>query len=456
MAVNTAINYRLPQVEQLLQHPSLQTYILALSRPVVTEIIRSQFALIRQSERFQVQGVEGVDVLAAVIKACEVQQSKRQVRVINTTGIAVHTNLGRSPIATELWDSAREVNTGYSNLELELATGKRGGRNGLLPTLVNAWLGAEDCVIVNNNAASLYLILHALAAGKEVIVSRGEQIQIGGGFRIPDILALSGCKLVEVGTTNITTSDDYINALTDNTAMVLMVHQSNFSIQGFTESPDIQDVAKRLPEHVQLVVDQGSGLSSEQYANSETSLSRYLHMGADLVCFSGDKILGGPQAGVIAGRQDLTQVLLKNPMMRAFRAGRIVLALLEELLIKKLNQEPSGEGVAQHTLLRCRHTRILADRLTVKWSPYAEVVSMEMQVGGGSIPSETYACFGLALSLPGKAQQHLDAFRVMPTPIIAYLHADRLMLNLATLLDDDLPRFEAQIEHYLQRFLSIG
>ncbi|MGF1885590.1 L-seryl-tRNA(Sec) selenium transferase [Photobacterium profundum] len=456
MAVNTAINYRLPQVEQLLQYPSLQTYILALSRPVVTDIIRSQFALIRQSERFQVQGVEGVDVLAVVIKACEVLQGKRQVRVINATGIAVHTNLGRSPIATALWDSAREVNTGYSNLELELATGKRGGRNGLLPTLVNAWLGAEDCVIVNNNAASLYLILHALAAGKEVIVSRGEQIQIGGGFRIPDILALSGCKLVEVGTTNITTSDDYINALTDNTAMVLMVHQSNFSIQGFTESPDIQDVAKRLPEHVQLVVDQGSGLSSEQYANSETSLSRYLHMGADLVCFSGDKILGGPQAGIIAGRQDLTQVLLKNPMMRAFRAGRIVLALLEELLVKKLNQEPSGEGVAQHTLLRCRHTRILADRLTVKWSPYAEVVSMEMQVGGGSIPSETYACFGLALSLPGKAQQHLDAFRVMPTPIIAYLHADRLMLNLATLLDDDLPRLEAQIEHYLQRFLSIG
>ncbi|MGF1860329.1 L-seryl-tRNA(Sec) selenium transferase [Photobacterium profundum] len=456
MAVNTAINYRLPQVEQLLQYPSLQTYILALSRPVVTDIIRSQFALIRQSERFQVQGVEGVDVLAVVIKACEVLQGKRQVRVINATGIAVHTNLGRSPIATALWDSAREVNTGYSNLELELATGKRGGRNGLLPTLVNAWLGAEDCVIVNNNAASLYLILHALAAGKEVIVSRGEQIQIGGGFRIPDILALSGCKLVEVGTTNITTSDDYINALTDNTAMVLMVHQSNFSIQGFTESPDIQDVAKRLPEHVQLVVDQGSGLSSEQYANSETSLSRYLHMGADLVCFSGDKILGGPQAGIIAGRQDLTQVLLKNPMMRAFRAGRIVLALLEELLVKKLNQEPSGEGAAQHTLLRCRHTRILADRLTVKWSPYAEVVSMEMQVGGGSIPSETYACFGLALSLPGKAQQHLDAFRVMPTPIIAYLHADRLMLNLATLLDDDLPRFEAQIEHYLQRFLSIG
>jgi len=452
VAVKTAINYRLPQVEQLLQHPSLQPYVLALSRPVVTEIIRSQLTLIRQSERFKVQGAEGIDVLAAVVKVCEVQQSKRQMRVLNATGIAVHTNLGRSPIVTEIWDSVREVNTGYSNLELELATGKRGGRNGLLPTLVNAWLGAEDCVIVNNNAASIYLILHALAAGKEVIVSRGEQIQIGGGFRIPDILALSGCKLVEVGTTNITTSDDYINAITDNTAMVLMVHQSNFSIQGFTESPDIQDVAKRLPEHVQLVVDQGSGLSSEQYASSETSLSRYLQMGADLVCFSGDKILGGPQAGIIAGRQGLTKILAKNPMMRTFRPGRIVLSLLEELLIRKLNQTPSGEGIAQHTLLRCQHTRALAERLVAKWAPYAEMVPMEMQVGGGSIPSETYDCYGLALLLPGKAQQHLDALRAMPTPIIAYLHADRLMLNLATLLDDDLHHFESQIEHYLQRF----
>jgi len=452
VAVKTAINYRLPQVEQLLQHPSLQPYILALSRPVVTEIIRSQLTLIRQSERFKVQGVEGIDVLTAVIKVCEVQQCKRQMRVLNATGIAVHTNLGRSPIATELWDSVREVNTGYSNLELELATGKRGGRNGLLPTLVNAWLGAEDCVIVNNNAASIYLALHALAAGKEVIVSRGEQIQIGGGFRIPDILALSGCKLVEVGTTNITTSDDYINAITDNTAMVLMVHQSNFSIQGFTESPDIQDVARHLPEHVQLVVDQGSGLSSEQYANSEISLSRYLQMGADLVCFSGDKILGGPQAGIIAGRQGLTKILAKNPMMRTFRPGRIVLSLLEELLIRKLNQTPSGEGIAQHTLLRCQTTRALAERLVAKWAPYAEMVPMEMQVGGGSIPSETYDCYGLVLSLPGKAPQHLDALRAMPIPIIAYLHADRLMLNLATLLDDDLYHFESQIEHYLQRF----
>ncbi|WP_234418504.1 L-seryl-tRNA(Sec) selenium transferase [Dongshaea marina] len=450
MSAKTAVNYRLPQVEQLLQHNILVPYIRILSRPVVTEIIRAQFAKIRQSPLFKEKGVDGIDVLQLLVKACEEQQLRRQTRVINATGIAVHTNLGRSPLCPELWDSVRHINTGYSNLELELSSGKRGGRNGLLSTLVNAWLGAEDCVLVNNNAASMYLILHALAAGKEVIVSRGEQIQIGGGFRIPDILALSGCKLVEVGTTNITTSDDYIDAITENTAMVLMVHQSNFSIQGFTESPDIQDVARRLPEHVQLVVDQGSGLSTEQYADSETSLARYLQMGADLVCFSGDKIIGGPQAGFIAGRSELTKILAKNPMMRAFRPGRIVLSLLEELLVRKLNQLDSGEGVAQHALNRAQQTRELADELAARWPGYAQATPMQMQVGGGSIPSETYDCFGLTLSLPGKAQQHLDALRALATPIIGYLQSERVLLNLATLLPEDMALFLSQLDSYFE------
>ncbi|ELR63878.1 L-seryl-tRNA(Sec) selenium transferase [Photobacterium marinum] len=454
MAVTSAINYRLPQVEQLLQHPSLEKYIKSVSRPVVTNIIRNQLAVIRQSDAFKQKGVEGVNVIKDITQLCEQYRQQRLTRVINATGIAVHTNLGRSPLSTDLWDSVRRVNTGYSNLELELSTGKRGGRNGLLPALVTNWIGAEDCVVVNNNAASVYLVLQALASGKEVIVSRGEQVQIGGGFRIPDILLMSGCKLVEVGTTNITTSDDYINAITENTALVLMVHQSNFSIQGFTESPDIEDVARRLPEHVRLVVDQGSGLSSEQYADSETPLSRYLQLGADLVCFSGDKILGGPQAGIIAGKQSLTQILAKNPMMRAFRPGRIVLSLLEEMLVRKLNREASGEGVAQHTLNRCGTTADRAVDLMTQWQPWAKAVPLQMQVGGGSIPSETYDCYGLALSLPGKAQRHLDALRSMPTPIIGYLHGDKLMLNLATLLEEDLPLFKAQMGNYLQSLVK--
>ena len=448
------INYRLPQIEQLLQHSDLADYVRLLSRPVVTNTLRQLFASIRQHPDFKTQGVNDLDIMALVLDSCRQLYRRRQQRVINATGIAVHTNLGRSPINEQIWDSVKAVNTGYNNLELKLSDGKRGDRNGLLPTLIQSWIGAEDCVVVNNNAASVYLVLHALAAGKEVIVSRGEQVQIGGGFRIPDILALSGCKLVEVGTTNITTSDDYINAITENTAMVLMVHQSNFSMQGFTESPDIQDVAERLPEHVSLVIDQGSGLSSEQYAQSEVSLPRYLQMGVDLVCFSGDKIIGGPQAGIIAGCSKLCQQLAKNPMMRTFRSGRIVLSMLEQLLVQKLNRDPAAFGVAQQALDRAKVSQSLAQQWALRWKSYAQAVPLVMQVGGGAIPSETYPCYGLKLTLPGKAQAHLDALRDLPTPIIGYVNSNQLLLNVATLLDSDHAVFIAQLDDYIQSYTN--
>ncbi|HIF9238606.1 TPA: L-seryl-tRNA(Sec) selenium transferase [Photobacterium damselae] len=445
-------NFRLPQVEKLLQQAEFQIYIEQLSRPVVTDIIRTLFAKLRLDPQFQAQGVAAFDINQLVRQRCQIIREQRQQRVINATGIAVHTNLGRSPIHQQLWQQVTELNTSYSNLELKLSDGKRGQRNGLLSSLVHSWLGAEECVVVNNNAASIYLALHGLAAGKEVIVSRGEQIQIGGGFRIPDILALSGCTLVEVGTTNITTSDDYINAITENTAMVLMVHQSNFSMQGFTESPDISDVAKRLPEHIALVVDQGSGLSSESYAQSETALQTYLKMGADLVCFSGDKILGGPQAGIIAGDKALCLRLSKNPMMRAFRSSRIVLSLLEQLLIDKLNKKESGKGIAERTLQALAEKKHLAEQLAKRWKPFSCITELQMQVGGGSIPTETYPCLGLTLTLPGKAQQHLEALRSFAVPIIGYLNRNQLILNVATLLPHDMDIFIQQLDSYIAQF----
>ena len=244
----------------------------------------------------------------------------------------------------DLWDEVRDLNTGYNNLELDLATGKRGGRKGLIAPLLRCLTQAEDSLVVNNNAASLFLLLQEVAKGREVIVSRGEQIQIGGGFRIPDILALSGAKLVEVGTTNITTAKDYLDAITDQTALVLMVHRSNFAIRGFTESPDINEVARALPEQVVLAVDQGSGLTTEEFAPDETSVRQYIKAGADLVCYSGDKLLGGPQSGIISGRSDLIKRLEKHPMMRTFRPSRIVYSLLERLLIHKLNKSPNRRG----------------------------------------------------------------------------------------------------------------
>lgn len=450
-ASTARINYRLPQVEQLLQLTLLAPFISQLSRPVVTDLIRAELASIRQSETFKTEGTQHIDVNQRIVQRCERLMLQRQHRVINATGIALHTNLGRSPLHQEVWDAISEVNTGYTNLEITLENGKRGGRNGLLPTLVRSWLGAENVLLVNNNAASVYLVLLELAKGKEVIVSRGEQIQIGGGFRIPDILALSGCKLVEVGTTNVTTADDYINAITDDTALVLMVHQSNFFIGGFTESPDIRDVKRRLPSHVNLVIDQGSGMSTESFAPDETQLATYLDMGADLVCFSGDKILGGPQAGLIAGRDDLIQRLGRNPMMRAFRCGRIILSLMEELLVRKLNQDTAGQGIAERTLAHLPQARQWCESLAQRWPYWVAFVALSTQVGGGTMPAQTYPGCGLVLNTPLKPQALLDHLRLGTPAIFGYLHNNQVVLNLTTVLAADQAAFVERLDAFFQQ-----
>ncbi|NAW67993.1 L-seryl-tRNA(Sec) selenium transferase [Vibrio sp. V27_P1S3P104] len=445
------INYRLPQVEQLLQLAILAPFISQLSRPVVTDIIRTELASIRQSEAFKTKGAQHIDINLRIVQRCERVSLQRQHRVINATGIALHTNLGRSPLHREVWDAISDVNTGYTNLEITLENGKRGGRNGLLTTLVRSWLGTENVLLVNNNAASMYLVLLELAKGKEVIVSRGEQIQIGGGFRIPDILALSGCKLVEVGTTNVTTADDYINAITEDTAMVLMVHQSNFFIGGFTESPDIREVKRRLPSHVNLVIDQGSGMSTERFSSDETQLATYLDMGADLVCFSGDKILGGPQAGLIAGCDELIQRLGRNPMMRAFRCGRIILSLMEELLVRKLNQETSGQGIAERTLANLPQARQWCETLAQRWHHRVTFVQLPTQVGGGAMPAQTYSGCGLVLNTPLKPQALLDHLRLGTPAIFGYLHNNQVVLNLTTVLEADQAAFVERLDSFFQQ-----
>ncbi|EKK9975320.1 L-seryl-tRNA(Sec) selenium transferase [Vibrio parahaemolyticus] len=445
------INYRLPQVEQLLQLSILAPFIGLLSRPVVTDIIRTELESIRRSEDFKEKGTQDIDVNLHIIKRCERVTLQRQLRVINATGIVLHTNLGRSPLHTNVWEAVSDVNTGYTNLEITLENGKRGGRNGLLPTLVRSWLGAENVLLVNNNAASVYLVLLELAKGKEVIVSRGEQVQIGGGFRIPDILMLSGCKLVEVGTTNVTTADDYINAITEDTALVLMVHQSNFFISGFTESPDIREVKRRLPSHVSLVIDQGSGMSNESFAPDETQLESYLDMGADLVCFSGDKILGGPQAGLIVGRDELIQRLGRNPMMRAFRCGRIILSLIEELLVRKLNQETSGQGIAERTLANLSNIRQWCEGLAQRWHHWVTFVELSTQVGGGTIPAQTYPGCGLVLNTPLKPQALLNHLRLGSPAILGYLHNNQVVLNLTTVLEEDQAAFVDRLDTFFHQ-----
>jgi L-seryl-tRNA(Ser) seleniumtransferase len=428
---------QLPQIERLLETGELNSWFPRLSRPLVarlaTETIEKARERIQQGEVFP--GSEAI--VQAVLKRCRETARRRIHHLINATGVMLHTNLGRAPISRAAWHSAEAVNTGFSNLEFDLQTGKRGKRKGIIPDLLSLLVGSEDALMVNNNAAGVFLILSALAKGKEVIVSRGEQVQIGGGFRIPEILAQSGARMVEVGTTNITRVEDYTTALGADTAMVLMVHSSNFRIRGFTARPSIRDLASSLPEGVLLVVDQGSGTTTERIPG-EQSVSHYLKAGAHLVSFSGDKVLGGPQAGFIVGREDLIQMLARHPLNRVFRPGKTIYSLMEEALIARLNRAapPPVEAVLNLPMEKLQERgKILLSDLP---SGRARLVDSTVTTGGGSAPDERFPSLSIELDSAASPQTLLATLRELDPPIIGTIVDGRVQLNLATLLVEEL------------------
>jgi len=406
-----------------------------LSRPLVARIMADTLSAVREQIRTAGTAPEESEILGLIDAACGRAAARRIRKVINATGIVLHTNMGRSPLSRSAWDAAAEVNTGYANIELDLETGKRGRRNGICPDLLRILTGCEDALVVNNNAAALLLVLTALASGKEVVISRGEQVQIGGGFRIPEILALSGAQFVEVGTTNITTISDYTRAITERTAMVLIVHTSNFRIRGFTEKPSFAEIAAALPPSVVLAVDQGSGTTSEEIPG-ETRVSTLLKQGAHLVCFSGDKILGGPQAGIIAGNAGLLRVLGSHPLLRAFRPGKSVYSLLEQSLVERLNAVEPGRAA---TVLALRRNDLqLMGRRILKGIPKekARLVDSKISTGGGSAPDEFFPSLSIEIT-SGNAEYVLRRLRELPTPIIGIIENDSVRLSLATMHGED-------------------
>jgi L-seryl-tRNA(Ser) seleniumtransferase len=424
---------RLPQIEKLLQSPELEPWFSRLSRPFVSRLAAETIEEARQ----RIQGGEEFPgdeaILRAAVKRCREADGRRIHRLINATGVILHTNLGRAPLGRAAWRCAEAVNTGFSNLEFDLRTGKRGKRKGIIPDLLSILVGAEDALLLNNNAAAVFLILSALAKDREVIVSRGEQVQIGGGFRIPEILEQTGARMVEVGTTNITRVEDYTKALRPETAMVLTVHASNFRIRGFTSRPGIAELAANLPRDVLLVVDQGSGTTTERLPG-EQPVTHYLRYGAHLVSFSGDKVLGGPQAGLVVGKKELIQLLSKHPLNRVFRPGKTIYSLMEEILIARLNGE--GDPPVQAVLSLCPEELRKRGRSLLKGLPgeAARLVDSTVQTGGGSAPDERFPSVSVELISGEKPQAVLTALREMDPPIIGTIVDGRVQLNLATLL----------------------
>jgi L-seryl-tRNA(Ser) seleniumtransferase len=437
---------QLPAIDRLLQEPTVRAWLERHGRPTVVAALRQAVDEAREAT----VRTGAAPSLAAILERAAVHltaATRPSLRpVINATGVIIHTNLGRAPLSAAAIAAMERVSRSYSTLEFDLATGERGSRHSHLERLLQAVTGAEAGIAVNNNAAAVLLALTALAPGREVIIARGQLVEIGGGFRIPDVLRQSGARLVEVGTTNRTYLSDYEAALTPETALILRVHASNFRIVGFTHSPSLADLAALAHRHgLPLLDDLGSGalLDTAAYGLAhEPMVQESLQAGADLVCFSGDKLLGGPQAGIIVGRRDLIERLKRHPLARAVRIDKVSLAGLEATL----RHYQAGEAVQAIPVWRMIATPAEALRRRVEaWVAHlaahglrATVVPTQATVGGGSLPGETLPSWALALTPTDGAAQTLAArLRQADPPVVGRIERDRLLLDARTVLPEE-------------------
>jgi L-seryl-tRNA(Ser) seleniumtransferase len=394
--------------------------------PLAVEAARS--VLSRAREEIQA-GVDPGNLRARLEQELAALRSPRLRRVLNATGVVVHTNLGRAPLAESALERVSEAGRGYSNLEYDLDTGARGSRQDHVAGILRRLTGAEAALVVNNNAAAVLLALAALAEGRDVVVSRGELIEIGDGFRIPDVLARSGARLVEVGTTNRTRAADYERAIGPETAVLLRVHQSNFRLVGFTEQPAVAELARVAERHgLPLVDDLGSGVLGR--VEDEPAVAESLAAGADLVCFSGDKLLGGPQAGIVVGRAELVERLRRHPLQRAVRADKLTLAALEGTLALYLEPERAAREVPVLRMVgeSVDAVRARAERLAGLVG--GEVEQTVARVGGGALPLAELPSYACAVE-----EELAAALRLGEPPVIGVVRDGRLLLDCRTLTD---------------------
>lgn len=368
--------------------------------------------------------------------------------VINASGVIIQTNLGRAPLSVAALRAMADIGGGYSNLEYDLDVGRRGARGGRLRDILQHLTGAEDALVVNNNAAAIYLVLGALAVGRAVIVSRGQAVEIGGGFRIPDVLRQSGARLVEVGTTNRTYARDYAAAIDDQTALLMRVHASNFRLVGFVHEPTLDElVAVAHARNIPLLDDLGSGtlLPTAPYGlPAEPTVGACIAAGADLVAFSGDKLLGGPQAGVIVGRAALIELVRQHPLMRALRVDKTTLAALEATLLtyvrgRAIEELPVWRMIAAPAAQLQQRAAAIAAAV----GPPACVVASAGAVGGGALPGATLP--GYAVALPGGTARAARLRRQTP-PVIARIADGQLLLDLRSVL----PEHDAALSEVLR------
>jgi L-seryl-tRNA(Ser) seleniumtransferase len=441
----------IPSIEILLQRDALRQAAAREGHDAVVRAVRQSADALRDQLRGGTAGApatpeaqaEWVEHQALAVLSARLQPSLR--RVINATGVLLHTNLGRAPVPGDALRHAADVGSGYTNLEYDLAAGARGHRHVHAERLLVELTGAEAALVVNNNAAATLLVLASLAAGREVVVSRGELVEIGGGFRVPDVMAQSGAQLREVGTTNRTRVNDYAAAISDRTALILRVHPSNFRIDGFTERPSLDDLVA-LGRRLQVPVfeDLGSGwlgldgVETPPSLADEPSVRASIAAGADLVAFSGDKLLGGPQAGIVVGRRDAVDRARRHPVMRALRADKVTYALLEATLA--LWAQPARrDGIPFYRMLTLppdeidRRAQALASRLAGIAGVRARVIDGASTTGGGSAPESRLPTRLVAITAGALSPASLDArLRAGHPPVVARIQDDELLIDLRT------------------------
>jgi len=424
----------IPKVDAVLREPALQG--LPYDPEIVKRMLRDRLDLIRASiGRGAIGKSPGAPELAREI-AAEVRAVMETglVRVINAAGVVVFTNLGRAPLAGEAVQAAMDATLGYTDLEFDLDRGSRGSRQDHIRPVTKAFFGAEDALVVNNNAAAVMLVLASLARGKEVIVSRGELVEIGGSFRMPDVMTLSGAIMREVGTTNKTRISDYRNAVSDNTGLIMKVHRSNFSVVGFTDEAQIDELAALGREFgIPVFVDMGSGTPFDLAVHGipgEWTVPLCLQQGADVLCFSGDKVLGGPQAGIILGKADLVERMARHPLHRAVRVDKFTIAslgaTLRLLAQGRIGSIPVLRMITEPEMDVKKRCRKLLRLIGIKG---ARVVPTRAVIGGGSAPTKSFGSFGVLVRTPEAVEIHARLRSCRPS-VLCRIEEDTLVFDL--------------------------
>lgn len=456
---------KLPSIDKVLHLDEVAELVKKYGRPLVTYAVREAV----NKARDQIGGKQkstgpSIGTLVPEIKQTIASLTEPSLKpVINATGIALHTNLGRAPLGERVLRDIAPIVKGYSNLEFDLARASRGRRGDHVASILKYLTGAEDVVVVNNNAAALILSLHTLAKGREVVISRGELIEIGGAFRIPEIMAAAGAKMVEVGTTNRTRLADYEKAMGPKTALIVKAHTSNYSITGFTEEVATVDLARFAhAKNIPFLYDIGSGLIRKPRgfpALHEPLVQTSIAGGVDLVTFSCDKLLGGPQAGIVAGRADLVKKLSKTPLMRALRIDKLSLAALSSICRAYLDDEElvAANPIVSFLERSYEERRVLAQRLLAAFRSLgveAEIVESPGQAGGGTLPNLMLESVAVALTPPplksakqrGEfAEKIFNALLRGERPVLGVLREGVLLFDCLALFDDDVPLVAAGV-----------